>query len=209
MYSHVDFSWRFYSRDQKFRTKHQFLGKNFSILLIASFHLFLAQQKNLNENCTQDSNKHLYCILYQNINFLYFVSRSFGLMTALIRLDKLPVKVLQYSSGVLRIQTNLIALIRARIFGRNFSATLFLTTVRKFSIGLRLGLFPDHFRKVILLAPKNSVKIYERWHSAPSCIKILQSCTDMCSCSLSLIKFKYFQPFIVFLVLEKSVWLYL
>ena len=37
---------------------------------------------------------------------------------------------------------NLIALIRARIFGKSFSTTLFLRTVQKFLIGSRLGLFP-------------------------------------------------------------------
>ena len=78
------------------------------------------------------------------------MSRPFGL----ICLGILPIKFLHYSSGILQIQTYLIALIRARIFGRSFSATLFLRTVQKFSIGLRLGLFSDHFRRVILLAPK-------------------------------------------------------
>ena len=95
-------------------------------------------------------------------------------MTALICLGILPIKLFQNSSGILRIQTNLIALIRTGIFVRSFSSTLLLRTVEKFSIDLTLKLFPDHFRRVILLAPIKSVHIYERWHGTPSCIKILQ-----------------------------------
>ena len=70
------------------------------------------------------------------------VSRPFGSMTALICLGILPIKFLQNSSGILRIQTNLIALFRAIIF-RGFSETLFLKTVQKFSIDSRLRLFLD------------------------------------------------------------------
>ena len=65
------------------------------------------------------------------------------------------------------------------------------------SIELRSGLFPGHSRKVIFWAIKRSVTTFERWHGAPFCIKIVQSCTDMCSCSFSFIKFKYLWPFIV------------
>ena len=101
------------------------------------------------------SNKHLHCILLQNINFLYYVSRPFGLMTAVICLGILPIQFLQNLSGILRIQTNLIALIMARIFERSFSATLSLRTVQKFSIGSRLALFSYHFRRVILFFEKS------------------------------------------------------
>ena len=80
-------------------------------------------------------------------------------MTALICLGILPIEFLQNSSDILRFQINLIGLIRARIFGRSFSATLFLRTVQKFSIGSRLGLFHNHFRREILLAPKKSVSM--------------------------------------------------
>ena len=79
-------------------------------------------------------------------------------MTAVICLDILPIKFMQSFSDILRIQTNLIALIMARIFERNFLATLSLRTVQTFSMGSSLGLFSDHFRRVILLV-ENSLLI--------------------------------------------------
>ena len=118
-------------------------------------------------------------------------------MTAFICLSILSIKFFQNFSGISRIQTNLIASIRARIFEGCLSATLSSRTTHKFSIRLSSGLFPGHSRRVILLALKKFVTIFERWNGAPSCINILQSCTDMCSCSFSFIKFKYFWPFIV------------
>ena len=125
-------------------------------------------------------------------------------MTAFIHLGILSIKSLQNSSDISRIQTNFIASIRAGIFEGCLSATSSLRTVHKFSIGLRSGLLPGHFRRVIFLALKKSVTIVKRWHGAPSCIKIVQSCTDTCSCSFSFIKFKYLWPFIVVLDFKKK-----
>ena len=64
------------------------------------------------------------------------------------------IKFLPNSSSISRIQTNLIASIRAKIFGRCFSATLSSRTAQKFAIGLSLELFPGCFKKVILLIQK-------------------------------------------------------
>ena len=69
------------------------------------------------------------------------MSPPFALMTTFIRLGILSIKFLQNSSGILRIQTNLIALIRVRIFEGCLSATSILRAAHKFSIRLRSGLF--------------------------------------------------------------------
>ena len=82
-------------------------------------------------------------------------------MSALIHLGLRLVKYLQNSSGIFRIQTNLIASIREKIFGRHFSATLSSRIIQKFSIGLNLELFPGRFMKVVLLDPKKSLAIFE------------------------------------------------
>ena len=82
-------------------------------------------------------------------------------MTALIHLGLRLVKYLQNLSGILRIQTNLIVSIRAKIFGRPFSSTLSLRIIQNFSIGLTLELFPGRFKKVILLDSKKPVTIFE------------------------------------------------
>ena len=81
---------------------------------------------------------------------------SFALMTALIRLGIFLTKFLQKFSGIARIQINLAASIEQYILGM-YSEILSLTTVQKFSIGLRSGLFSGHFRKVILSFPKKSL----------------------------------------------------
>ena len=118
-------------------------------------------------------------------------------MTTFIRLGILGIKFLQNSSGISQIQTNLIASIRVGIFEGCLSATLSLRTAHELSIRLRSKLFSGDYRRVIFGALKKTVTIFEQWHGAPSCIKIVQSCTDMCSCSFSFIKFKYLWSFIV------------
>ena len=45
-----------------------------------------------------------YCILHQNINFLYLLNRPFALTTALIRPGKLPIEFLQNFLGYLQIR---------------------------------------------------------------------------------------------------------
>ena len=89
------------------------------------------------------------------------MSHPFALMTVVIRLSIMPIKYLQISSDISRIQTNLIASFGSGIYGGCFSATLFLRRIQKFSVALRWELFPGHFRKVTLLAPKKFVTMFE------------------------------------------------
>ena len=84
-----------------------------------------------------------------------------------------------------------------------FSATLFFSSVQKFSIGLRSGLFPGHSITWYFLSWE-SLTIFARWHGALSCINILQLCTAMCNSNFSFINSRYFLPFMVVLGSRKN-----
>ena len=53
------------------------------------------------------------------------------------------------------------------------------------------------------ISPKKAVTIFERLFEAPSCVKFVQSSTDMCICDFSFTKFRYFWPFVVVPGLKK------
>ena len=54
-----------------------------------------------------------------------------------------------------------------------------------------------HSNNLIFFVLRKSVTIFARWHGAPSCINISQSCTAMCNSNFSFINSKYFLPFMV------------
>ena len=69
--------------------------------------------------------------------------------------------------------------------------------VHSFSIGLRSGLFPGHSRTEILILFMNSVASFCWCQGAPSCTKIVQPWTCMCSLRFSLSNSTCLGPFIV------------
>ena len=100
---------------------------------------------------------------------------------------------LRHSSvGMSRTQDDLMVLTGdGRLVGC-FSATLVFSSVQKFSIGLRSGLFPGHPNNLIFFVLRKSVTIFARWHGVPSCINISQLCTAMCNSNFSFINSRYF-----------------
>ena len=86
---------------------------------------------------------------------------------------------------------SLIACFRFPALGGCLDATLSFIIVHIFSVGLRSGLFPGHSSTEILFLFRNSVATFDRCHGAPSCMKIVQPWTCMCSFSFSLSNFMY------------------
>ena len=83
--------------------------------------------------------RHIYIlsILHKNINIQYFVCPPLASNTALIPLGMLSMRFRHSSVGMSRTQDDLMVLIsNGRLLGC-FSATLFFSSVQKFSIGLR------------------------------------------------------------------------
>jgi len=84
----------------------------------------------------------LLSILHKNINIQYFVCPPLSSNTALIRLGMLSMRFRHRSVGMSRTQDDLMVLISdGRLVG-SFSATLFFSSVQKFSTGLCPGYFP-------------------------------------------------------------------
>jgi len=109
----------------------------------------------------------------------------------------LSLRLRHSSVGMSRTQDDLMVLISdGRLVGC-FSATLFFSSVQKFSIGLRSGLFPGHSNNLIFFVLRKSVTIFARWHGAPSCVNISQLCTAICNSNFSFINSRNFLPFMV------------
>ena len=126
-----------------------------------------------------------YPFYIKNINIQYFECPPLASNTALICLGMFSIRFRHSSVGMSRTQDDLMVLISdGRLVGC-FSGTLFCSSVQKFSIGLRSGLFPGHSNILIFFILRKSVTIFARWHGVPSCINISQICTAM-STSLSL-----------------------
>ena len=117
-----------------------------------------------------------YPFYIKNINIQYFVCPPLASNSALIRLGMPSMRFRHSSVGMSRTQDDLMVLISdGRLVGC-FSATLFFSSVQKFSIGLRSGLFLGHSNNLIFFVLRKSVTIFARWHGAPSCINISQLC---------------------------------
>jgi len=135
-----------------------------------------------------------YPFYIKNINIQYFVCPPLASNVALIRLSLLSMRFRHSSVGMSRTQDDLMVLISDGILFGCFSATLFFSSVQKFSTGLRSGLFPGHSNNLIFFVLRKSVTIFARRHGAPSCIKISQLCIAMCNSNFSFINSRYFLP---------------
>jgi len=128
--------------------------------------------------------RHIYILLsfyIKNINIQYFVCPPLASNTALILLGMLSMRFRHSSVSMSRTQEDLMVLISDGRQVGCFSATLFFSSVQKFSIGLRSGLFSSHSNNLIFFVLRKSVTNFARWHGAPSCINISQLCTAMCN----------------------------
>ena len=89
------------------------------------------------------------------------VSHSFALMRALISLDILSIDFLQNSSGISRIQTNLIASIRAGILGDVFRQLYALKSPKLFD-EVTIGTVAGPLQESNFIKSKKSVTIFVR-----------------------------------------------
>ena len=116
-------------------------------------------------------------------------------MTSFRRFGMLFISFRQYSGVISLTQTSFIAFSNSLALLACFSATLFFTTIHRFSIGFKSGLLPGQSRTLTFFDFKNVVTILERWHGAPSCMKISQLWTVMWSLSFSSNSWRYLWPF--------------
>ena len=116
-------------------------------------------------------------------------------MTSFRRFGMLSISFRQYSGVISLTQTSFIAFSNSLALLACFSATLFLTTIHRFSIGFKSGLLPGQSRTLTFFDFKKVVTILERWHGAPSCMKISQLWTVMWSSSFSSNSWRYLWPF--------------
>ena len=104
---------------------------------------------------------------------------------------------MQYSLEIFFTHTSLMVSVNALPLEGCFSATKSFILDHKFSIGFKSGLLPGQSKVTTLFSPRNFFTILERWHGAPSCIKIEVLWTDICNKSLVLSKSTYLDPFMV------------
>ena len=104
---------------------------------------------------------------------------------------------MQYSLEIFFTHTSLMVSVNALLLEGCFSATKSFILDHKFSIGFKSGLLPGQSKVTTLFSPRNFFTILERWHGAPSCIKIEVLWTDICNKSLVLSKSTYLDPFMV------------
>ena len=116
-------------------------------------------------------------------------------MTSFRRFGMLSISFRQYSGVISLTQTSFIVFSNSLALLAYFSATLVLTTIHRFSIGFKSGLLPGQSRTLTFFDFKKVVTILERWHGAPSCMKISQLWTVMWSSSFSSNSWRYLWPF--------------
>ena len=94
------------------------------------------------------------------------------LNTASICWGLLSMSFLQYSAKIFFVHISLIAITSDFALVGCFSDTLFFSSIHKFSIGFRSGLFLGQSNCRIFFSPKNFFTTLLQWRGAPSCIKI-------------------------------------